>query len=199
MQNFKSFRAAVFLLLMMNGFVSTGTAQVCWRQQSNEICSSFPITDFTIAAPLAGASGAPQRHGDFATNLGWLFKTNDHLALGSAFFFSAYLNGGWHSQWGMQARVRLRLHEKWHVQFSPGVIISDSPFPNGFAGYHAQAEIMFNDWVGLSARVDRVCVYPDERDTIVQIGVKASSYIGMGATAVGAVAGGLAFLASRID
>lgn len=195
----KSLYAILLLFSITNGFVATSAAQVCWRQGPNEVCSSFPITDFTIAAPLAGAAGAPQRHVDFATNLGWLFKTNERIALGPAFFFSAYLNGGWHSQWGAHGRVRVQLRDNWHLQIAPGVIISDSPFPNGFAGYHAQVEVMFKDWVGLSARIDRVRVYPDDRDTVVQIGIKTSSYIGMGATALGAVAGGIAFLASRID
>lgn len=199
MRSLKTRRLAPFLFFIMTSFVATSAAQVCWRQSPNAVCSSFPITDFTIAAPIAGVSGAPQRHVDFATNLGRLFKTNARLAFGPAFFFSAYLNGGWHSQWGMHARARVQLNNKWHVQISPGLIISDSPFPNGFAGYHAQVEVMFKDWVGLSARADRVRLYPDDRETIVHIGIKTGSYIGMGATAVGAVAGGLAFLASRID
>ncbi len=57
----------------------------------------------------------------------------------------------------------------------------------------------FKDWIGFAARLDIVKVYPEGHDTIFQIGIKTGSYIGMGMSGAGAVAGGIAYLVSRID
>ncbi len=189
---------AVLSIVVSSQFTSA-VAQVCWRYDHDAGCTSYPITDFTVTTPFPGAAGLPERHVDLATNLGWLFETNKRVALGPAFFFSAYLNGGWHSQWGLHGRGRIYLNDRWQLQISPGVMVSDSPYPNGFAGYSAAVDVMFKDWVGFTARLDIVKSYPDGHDTVFQIGLKAGSYIGMGISGVGAVAGGIAYVVSQID
>ncbi|MCG3153526.1 MAG: hypothetical protein DKINENOH_00116 [bacterium] len=174
-------------------------AQPCFRYDQKNSCSSYPLSDFVASVPLPGANGAPARHVDLGTSLGWLFTLNEKTAVGPAFFFSAYLNGGWHSQLGAQGRVRYWLNPNLHVDFSPGAILRDSPYPRGFAGYTAEISAGYRDWVSLAARVDRVRVYPDDHDTVLQVGIKLGSYAGMGLTAVGTVAGGIAYLLSQID
>lgn len=192
-------RAAVIFLIALSANASSGIAQPCFRYNQKDICTSYPITDFIVSAPLAGANGAPARHLDLATNVGWLFNVHEKTAIGPAFFFSAYLNGGWNSQVGAQGRVRYWINPNVHLDISPGVIIHDNPYPDGFAGYMGEISIGYRDWIGIAARLDRVKVYPRGRDTIFQVGVKLGSYIGMGFTGVGAVAGGIAYVLSRID
>lgn len=192
-------RAAVIFLIALSANASSGNAQPCFRYNQKDFCTSYPITDFIVSVPFAGASGAPARHLDLATNVSWLFNVHEKTAIGPAFFFSAYLNGGWHSQLGAQSRVRYWTNPNVHVDLSPGVIIYDSPYPSGFAGYIAEAAIGYRDWISLAARLDRVKVYPGGRDTIFQVGVKLGSYIGMGLTGVGAVSGGIGYVLSRID
>lgn len=192
-------RAAVILLIALSANASNLNAQPCLRYNQKDSCSSYPLTDFIVSAPLPGANGGPARHLDLATNVGWLFQVHEKNALGPAFFFSAYLNGGWHSQVGAQGRVRHWINPNVHVDISPGLIIYDSPYPDGFAGYIAEVGVGYRDWISLAARLDRVKVYPSGYDTIFQIGVKFGSYIGMGLTGVGAVAGGIAYFLSSID
>lgn len=192
-------RVALIFLIAMISNASDVNAQPCLRYNQKDSCSSYPLTDFIVSAPLPGANGGPARHLDLATNVGWLFRVHEKNALGPAFFFSAYLNGGWHSQVGAQGRVRHWINPNVHVDISPGLIIYDSPYPDGFAGYMAEVGVGYRDWISLAARLDRVKVYPSGYDTIFQIGVKFGSYIGMGLTGVGAVAGGIAYFLSSID
>ncbi len=186
-------------LIAMISNASDVNAQPCFRYNQKDFCASYPITDFIVSVPFAGASGAPARHLDLATNVGWLFNVHEKTAVGPAFFFSAYLNGGWHSQAGAQGRVRHWINPSVHLDISPGVIIQDSPYPDGFAGYMGEISIGYHDWISLAARLDRVKVYPRGHDTIVQLGVKLGSYIGMGLTGVGAVAGGIGYILSHMD
>ncbi|NUO83982.1 hypothetical protein HUU05_28235 [candidate division KSB1 bacterium] len=193
----RKFLTALAILIFMQ--FTSAVAQVCWRYEHDAACTSYPITDFTLTTPFPGAAGLPERHVDFATNLGWLFETNERVALGPAFFFSAYLNGGWHSQWGLHGRGRFYLTEKWQLQISPGVIVRDSPYPDGFAGYSVAVDVMHKDWVGFTARLDVVKSYPEGHDTVFLFGLKAGSYIGMGMSGAGAVVGGIAYIVSQID
>lgn len=192
-------RVALIFLIAMISNTASGNAQPCLRYNQKDSCSSYPVTDFIVSAPLPGANGGPARHLDLATNVGWLFNVHEKTALGPAFFFSAYLNGGWNSQLGAQGRVRYWINPNVHLDISPGVIIHDNPYPDGFAGYMGEVSIGYRDWISIAARLDRVKVYPHGRDTIFQIGVKFGSYIGMGLTGMGAVAGGVGYILSRID
>lgn len=192
-------RVALICLIALIPDASDVNAQPCFRYNQKDFCASYPLTDFIVSAPLPGANGGPARHLDLATNAGWLFNVHEKTAVGPALFFSAYLNGGWHSQVGAQGRVRLWINPNVHLDISPGVIIQDSPYPDGFAGYMGEISIGYHDWISLAARLDRVKVYPRGRDTIFQLGVKLGSYIGMGLTGVGAVAGGIAYILSHVD
>jgi hypothetical protein len=188
-----------FAFVLVLSISSHGRAQVCFRYEQTRSCSSYPMTDFIISAPVFGAAGQPERHLDLATNLGWLFNVSECLALGPSFFFSAYLNGGWHSQLGLHGRLRVYPGKNLHVDVSPGLVLHDSPFPEGFAGYSAEAAIGYRDWVSLVTRVDVVRSYPGGHDTILHMGIKFGSYAGLGLTGIGAVAGGIGYILSRID
>lgn len=179
--------------------VSVGYAQICFRGFSSDSCSSYPITDFTVSTPFAGVAGQPARNLDFATHLGWLFKVKPDLALGPSFFFSAHLNGGWHTQLGVNMRVRTRPATHLHLDLSPGLILYDSPFPDGFAGYDLEVTPGYRDWVGFVTRVNIRKVYPRGHETILQVGIKLGSYAGLGLTGLGAIVGTIGHFLSRIE
>gem|GEM_PF-4478997 len=69
-------------------------------------------------------------------------------------FVGAWRNGGWHSRWGLEATGNLYLSESSHLSVSPGIIVSDSPYPDGFAGYSLGVGFGINDWAGVSSRLD---------------------------------------------
>lgn len=194
----KRFIVLAFLLATLANF-SVSHAQLCFRYDQKDSCSSYPITDFMISTPFLGVAGKPERHFDLATNLGWLFILHERVAVGPSFFFSAYLNGGWHSQLGVLARARVQLTDNLHFDISPGVILHDSPYPDGFAGYSTEIAAGYRDWVGVVTRLDVVKSYPRGHDTVFQVGLKFGSYAGLGLTGLGAIAGGIGYVLSQID
>jgi hypothetical protein len=190
--------AFVFLAATLANF-SLSHAQVCFRYDQKDSCSSYPITDFMISTPFPGVAGKPERHLDLATNLGWLFVLHERMAIGPSFFFSAFLNGGWHSQLGLHTRVRMHWAKNFHADISPGVILHDSPYPDGFAGYSTEIAAGYRDWVSLVTRLDVVKSYPRGHDTVFNVGLKFGSYTGLGLTGLGAIAGGIGYVLSQID
>ncbi|MCK5133096.1 MAG: hypothetical protein KAR40_13195 [Candidatus Sabulitectum sp.] len=175
-------------------------ADPCIRFDPTENCTSYPITDFCFGLP-AGQSGDNMiiRDMDLATSLGWMFVMNESIDLDPSLFFSSYRNGGWHSQIGIRANLRYNLNNAFNLNLSPGVIISDSPFPDGFAGYTTELSVGWKDWVGLSARLDIVDTFQSNRNMILHPGLRFGSYAGLGLTAAGAICGGVAYMENQMD
>lgn len=180
--------------------VSIMSAEPCIRYDRTDMCTSYPITDFYFGLPVGQSSdNSIIRDMDMATSLGWMFVLNERIDLGPSLFFSAFRNGGWHSQIGIRANLRYSLNDEFNLNFSPGLILSDSPHPDGFAGYTTEFTVGWKDWVGLSTRLDIVDTFQSGHDQILHIGLRFGSYAGMGLTAVGAISGGIAYMESRMD
>jgi hypothetical protein len=171
----------------------------CWRYTDSDSCSSYPLTDFSVARPLPGAKGSPTREVDFSTSLGWLFVASDRVHAGPALLVSLYLDGGWHSQLGVQGRLRFLATPSIHLDLTPGLILIDSPYPGGFAGYSLEVACGYRDWISLASRLDVVDEGPNDSQTVVQIGFRFGSYPGLALSAAGAAVGGIGYVWSRMD
>ncbi len=149
------------------------SAQISIDKYSCEDCKVYLLTEYTVSQPI-GISGDPlDRHVDISANLGMMYKVSDKFGVGGHIFGGGYLNGGWHSQIGISPRISHYFHKIAHVDLSPGFILADSGFPDGFAGYSFGAGIMWKNHVGLTARLD--ILEPSdfrERQTILNVGLR---------------------------
>ena len=179
--------------------ISVSDAGPCWRYTDGDSCTSYPLTDFTVGRAVPGAKGSPTREVDFSSSLGWLAVATERFHAGPAFFCSAYLDGGWHTQAGLQARLRYMATPSIHLDFTPGLILVDSPYPGGFAGYSLEVACGWGDWVSIASRLDVVAEGPNDKQTVIQIGIRSGSYPGLGLSAAGAVVGGIGYIWSRMD
>lgn len=193
MNSVSSLLCIVALFIVSTGFAEPGT-------NSDFAETSYPITDFYFGLPVFQSSdNAIIRDLDLATSLGWMFVLDDRIDLGPSLFFSSYKNGGWHSQIGARANFRYNLNDSFNLNLSPGLIFSDSPFPDGFAGYTAELSLGWKRWAGLSIRLDSVDTFQSDHDQILHIGLQFGSYAGMGLSALGAISGGIAYWADQMD
>lgn len=192
--------ASVLFRILPLLIVCTVSAEACIRYDRSGTCTSYPITDFFIGLPVSESiDNSINRNLDMATSLGWMFVLNERYDLGPSLFFSAYRNGGWHSQFGVRANLRYHLDEEFHLDFSPGIILADSPYPDEFAGYTVEFSVGWKDWVGLATRLDVVDTFQSGHDHVLQMSLRFGSYAGMGLTSAGVIGGGLAYMASRMD
>ena len=191
--------SGVFSIVLLF-IVSMVSAEACIRYDRSGTCTSYPITDFCFGLPVSQSSDTNIiRDLDMTTSLGWMFVLNESFDLGPSLFFSAYRNGGWHSQLGIRANLRYHLDNEFNLDLSPGLILTDSPFPDGFVGYTVEFCVGWKDWVGLATRLDFVDTFDSGHDQVLQIGLRFGSYGGMGLTAAGAIGGGIAYMKSRMD
>jgi len=196
--------AALVVVLVGALRPSPAEAQGCMRPGPADRCLIYPITDVTVSAALADTY--LDRHLDLATQLGFLVNASPHLALGPAFLVGAYLDGGWHSQLGVNARLRINLPPLppgpfpagLHLDLTPGLILADSPPPDGIAGYSGELAVGFRDWVSLSTRVDVTRRIFEEQQVAWLLGLRAGSYPGLALSALGLIGGGLGYLWSRM-
>lgn len=179
--------------------LSASDAVPCWRYADGDSCTSYPLTDFTIGHALPGAKGLPEREVDFSSSMGWLVVVTDRLHAGPAFFSSAYLDGGWHTQAGLQGRLRFMATPSVHLDITPGLILVDSPYPGGFAGYSVEVGCGWRDWVSIASRIDMVDKGLNDSQTVVQMGMRLGSYPGLGLSAAAAAIGGIGYVWSRMD
>ncbi|RKZ08721.1 hypothetical protein DRQ25_08375 [Candidatus Fermentibacteria bacterium] len=178
--------------------ISNVSGEACIRYDHSSTCTSYPITDFYFGLPVSQPDNIISREGDMTTNLGWMFVLNESYDLGPSLFFSAYKSSdGWHSQLGVRANLRYHLDNEFHLELSPGLILTDSPFPDGFAGYSAELSVSWKDWVGLATRLDFVDTFESGHDHVLHISLRFGSYAGMGLTSAGIIGGGLAYMESR--
>lgn len=179
--------------------ISIISGEVCIRYDRSSTCTSYPITDFYFSLPVSQSDSIITRDLDMTTSLGWMFVLNERIDLGPSLFFSAYKNGGWHSQLGLRANLRYHLDDEFNLDLSPGLILTDSPFPDGFAGYTVELSLGWKDWVGLAARLDIVDTFDSGHDQVLHIGLRFGSYGGMGLTSAGIIGGGIAYMLSQMD
>lgn len=178
---------------------AVGEAGPGWRYADSDSCTSYPLTDFSIARPLPEAKGSPSREVDFSTSVGWLFVADERVHVGPALHIGLYRDGGWHSQLGLQGRLRYLATPSVHLDLTPGLILTDSPYPSGFAGYSLEVACGYRDWVSLASRLDVVDEGLYDSQTVVHIGIRFGSYPGLALSAAGAAAGGIGYLRSRMD
>ncbi len=180
--------------------ISIISAEVCIRYDHSSTCTSYPITDFSFCLPVSQPSETNIiRDLDMATSLGWMFVLDERFDLGSSLFFSAYLNGGWHSQLGIRANLRYHLDDEFNLDLSPGLILTDSPFPDGFAGCTIEFCVSWKEWVGLVTRLDFVDTFDSGHVQVLHLGLRFGSYGGMGLTSAGIIGGGIAYMSSRMN
>ena len=189
---------SIMSVLMVLFIVSNVSGEVCIRYDHSSTCSSYPITDFYIGLPVSQSEGSIIRELDMTTSHGLIKALDERIDLGSSLFFSAYRNGGWHSQLGISANLRYHLNDEFNLDLSPGLILTDSPYQEGFPGYTAELSVSWKDWVGLAARMDIVDTYSGQ-DQVLHVGLRFGSYGGMGLTSVGIVGGGIAYMVNRMD
>jgi len=158
----------------------------------------FLVTDFITSYPM-GPSGGISRKLDLSTELGMLFPLNGECSLGPAFNYGAWLNGGWHSRWGLSARGRRILNENLSLDLSAGLIIGDSPFPDGFAGFTTGASLVMDHWLSLCTRVDITEGFGGETETVVRIGLGLGQVPGLAATGAASAAGAIAYWKNQMD
>ncbi len=187
------------LFLFIPLFVlSVLSAEVCMRYDQSSTCTSYPITDFYFSLPISQSDSIIIRDLDLTTSLGWMFALDGSFDLGPSLFFSAYRNCGWHSQLGIRANLRYHLNDEFNLDFSPGLILTDSPYQDGFPGYTVELSVGWKDWVGLAARMDIVDTFSGQ-DQVLHIGLRFGSYGGMGLSSAGIIGGGIAYQLSRMD
>lgn len=179
---------------------STITAEVCMRYDQSGTCTSYPITDFSFSLPVSQTDGTIKRDLDMTADLGWMFVLDGSFDLGPSLFFSAYSSSdGWHSQLGTKANLRYHLNDEFNLDISPGLILTDSPFPDGFAGYTIELYFGWKDWVGLTTRLDFVDTFDSGRVQVLHLGLRFGSYGGMGLTSAGIIGGGITYMSSRMN
>ena len=168
------------------------------RYDQSSTCTSYPIPDIYFSLPVSQSDSIIIRDLDMTTSLGWMFVLDERIDLGPSLFFSAYRNGGWHSQLGIRANLRYHLNDEFNLDLSPGLILTDSPYQEGFPGYTVELSVGWKDWVGLAARMDIVDTYSGQ-DQVLHIGLCFGSYGGMGLSSAGIIGGGIAYQLSRMD
>jgi len=183
------------ILLLASPEVVFGTAFGCRRENP---ARSFPVSHFTINAPL-GPSEEIHRTIDLQSDFAWLFPVKDDLLAGPGVFVGAWRNGGWHSRWGLEATGNLYLSGSSHLSVSPGIIVSDSPFPDGFAGFTLGVGLGINDWAGLSSRLDLTRSPQSSYEPEFHLGLRLGSIPGLAATTIAGAAGAIAWLESEMD
>ncbi|MBN2586928.1 MAG: hypothetical protein JXR55_06515 [Candidatus Fermentibacteraceae bacterium] len=156
------------------------------------------VTDFIAGFPVDLSS---ERNGklDLSTELGLLLRLDEGHHLGPAVSFGCWLDGGWHSRWGVSARYRLELSERMCVDVAPGLILSDSPYPDGFAGFSLGASLVMDSWIGLHARLDATESLPEGTDTVLRLGLGIGGEPGLYTSAAASVAGLIAWRVSEMD
>lgn len=75
-------------------------------------------------------------------NFGLMKVVSDKTRAEGHAFLEAYLNGGQHSQMGVRSSLSYYIHKNYIADFSPGLILYDSNFPDGFVGYSISSSIM---------------------------------------------------------
>ena len=190
---------SIIFSLILLCIVSTVSGKPCIRYDHNDSCTSYPITDFYIGLPISQTDSIITRKLDMTTSIGWMFVLNKKYDLGPSLFYSAYKNGGWHSQMGIRANLRYHFADDFHFDLSPGFILTDSPFPDGFAGYTVEFSLGWKDCVGIASRLDFVDTFESDHDQVLQISLRFGSYAGMSLTSVGIIGGGIAYMSSQMD
>lgn len=185
--------AVLFLL-----FAPAGVNAIEDPPMPGEASRSFLVTDFTIALPLE-LSDVIDEHVDLSAEPGWLFPVRDGFHMGPGAFYGAWLNGGWHSRWGLALRTRTTFPNGMQLDASPGLIIGDSPFPGGFAGVTAGISLLVKDWIGLSARLDVTRTHGPGSRTVMCLGLRLGATPGMVAAGIAAVGGAAAYIDSQMD
>jgi hypothetical protein len=186
----KYFTAVVFLVL------ATGSVALPYEPSPGR--DFILVTDFRAGCPI-GLSVEQSRKLDLSTELGLLFTLDRAHHLGPVVMFGSWLNGGWHSRWGLSARYRMQLGERLSLDLSPGLILSDSPYPDGFAGFTAEIALVLDGWIGLEAGLDATESYPDGTDTVLRLGLSLGRMPGLCATAAAGTAGAVAWWMSDTD
>ncbi len=174
--------------------------QFCTYKYRGDNCKSFLVTEFTFSQPIALTKGTLHRKLDFATNLGLMHDVHERLGIGAHFFTNIYLNGGWHSQYGLRPRVSFYVKPDWQLDFSPGVILADSSYPDGFGGYSIETNLHWKDHVGFSARLDLLAYndIEDSNDVVLNLGVQTDGIKGGLLVAIGALGSAVGVILSRI-
>jgi len=85
------------------------------------------------------------------------------------------------------------------LNLTPGLILGDSPYPDGFAGYTAGASVVLDGWVGLSADMDVTKNINDDFDTVLRFGINLGSIPGLCMTAAAGTAGAVASWLNSMD
>ncbi|MFO8184599.1 MAG: hypothetical protein R6U39_10560 [Candidatus Aegiribacteria sp.] len=185
-------RAALICLFLIGGTV------LALPYEPSPEGGGILVTDFLAAYPFGPEDGI-ERDLDLSTELGFIFPLQKNLYLGPAFNFGSWLNGGWHSRWGLSARSRILLDRRFSMDLSSGVILGDSPHPDGFAGFTAGASLVLDGWLGICARIDFTEAYPDGTDTVFRLGLGLGELPGLYTTAAAGGAGAVAWWLNQMD
>ncbi len=177
------------ILVVLLFFISSNSySQFCWYKYSKENCKLFLVTEFTVSKPI-GLSDGIHRKFDHSSNIGLMYDLNDKIGVGAHFFLNVFRNGGWHTQHGIRPRISIYPHSDWQVDISPGLILSDSSYPDGFAGYCLETNVNYKDHIGISFRLDKLEPNPfdGKEDVVLSIGIQTDGIKGAILSALGAL------------
>lgn len=156
------------------------------------------VTDFAAGVPIELDSDIDGKL-DLSTELGVLFPLGPAGKLGPVMTFGCWLDGGWHSRFGISARYRRAVSGRLDLDLVPGLILFDSPFPDGFAGFTAGASLVMDSWIGLHIRFDAVESFSGGTDTVLRFCLGLGGEPGLYATGAAAAVGAVAWQLSRMD
>lgn len=156
------------------------------------------VTDFIAGVPIDLDSNLDGKL-DISTELGILFPLGSGQRLGPELTFGCWLDGGWHSRLGLSARYRSGISDRLDLDLVPGLLVYDSPYPDGFAGFTAGASLVLDSWIGLHLRLDSTESFPEGSNTVLRICLGLGGEPGLYATGAAAAAGAVAWQLSEMD
>ena len=189
-------KIAFFCFFLLSTHLS---AQICFTKYSAETCNIHFVTEFGVAYPFSLTKETLDRHLDFNTNLGIMRIIHTRFGVGAHIFVGIYKNGGWHSQIGLRPRIAYYINEALELNFSPGLILYNSPYPDGFAGYSIETNLKWKQHFGLTARADFLA--DDDlngKQYVLNLGIQTDGKKGAVFILLAAVASGLGVILSRL-
>ena len=163
-----------------------------------EIDGPVLVTDFLAGIPVDLDSDLNGKL-DISTELGILFPLGSGRRLGPELAFGCWLDGGWHSRLGLAARYRTGISDRLDLDLVPGLLVYDSPYPDGFAGFSAGVSVVMDSWIGLHLRLDSTESFPEGSNTVLRVCLGLGEEPGLYATGAAAAAGAVAWQLSEMD
>jgi len=173
-------------------------AQLCFNKyDEKENCRTHFITEFGIGYRISLTDIKVRNYIDFSTNLGIMHDLNNRIGIGVHGFIGIYT--GWHSQYGIRPRIAYYINDEHQINFSPGFLLYDSPYPDGFAGYSIETNLKWKDHFAITTRFDILADDPlNGNERILIVGLQTDGEKGAIFILVAAIVSGVGVILSRL-